>query len=243
MTAFLSGLLVAAMTSQQAILTILNSPSSSSVEVYAEARARVLEEAKAGKVLQQFVVGVALPGEKNAARYLAASHGKIERLARTTDNALAWYLLSLTTNDVACLKRAVRGGNVQALNAYGTLLVETATATAHKKEKIATCEAALLKAYEVFRQAAMKGDPNGFVNLGTCYMRGFGCERNLALAHECFLSAARAGHPEAMGYVAADYQLGNGVEANASESLLWTMKSKALQGDAAAREWLRSGRR
>lgn len=237
------GLLLAALTSQQAILTLLNSPSAASADVYREARDLTLKEAADGKALQQFVVAVTMPGEKKADAYRRQSQGKIERLAKATDNPLAWYLLSLATNDVSLLKRAVRGGNVQALNAYGTLLVETATASANRKERAATCEEALVRAYESFRKAATKGDPNGFVNLGTCYMRGFGCEQNLALAHECFMSAARAGHPEAMDYVAANYQLGHGVEKDAAASLAWSMKAKALRGDEAAREWLRSGRR
>ena len=41
-----------------------------------------------------------------------------------------------------------------------------------------------------FRRAAAQRDPNGFINLGTCYLRGLGCKADLSLAFACFKAAA-----------------------------------------------------
>ncbi len=235
-------IILAVMTSEQALVTLLNSPTSTSPRLYAEAEAIVRREAKEGKPLQQFVIGVTTKDKAFAEKCLAHSRGRIEALAKKTNNSLAWYLISLDRNDMTALKKAAEGGNVQALNAYGTLLVQAATATRADSATNAQMKA-VRRGYDCFRQAATKGDPNGFVNLGTCYLRGLGCPPNPVLAHECFMSAARAGHPEGMDYVAADYQLGVGVEKNERLSLIWTMKAKAYRGDKAAAEWLRTGKR
>ena len=238
---FLS-ILLAAMTSEHALVTLLNSPTSTSPRLYAEAESIVLREAKEGKVLQQFVIGVTTKDKALAETYLDRSRARIEALAKKTNNSLAWYLVSLDKNDMTALKKAVEGGNVQALNAYGTLLVQAAT-SAREGASTNVQMKAVRRGYDCFRQAATKGDPNGFVNLGTCYLRGLGCPPNPVLAHECFMSAARAGHPEGMDYVAADYQLGVGVEKNERLSLVWTMKARAYRGDKAAAAWLRTGKR
>ena len=41
-------------------------------------------------------------------------------------------------------------------------------------------------------RATAEGDPNGFVNLGMCYLRGFGCQQDRDLAFACFKAAADA---------------------------------------------------
>lgn len=239
---FLSiGLLFAAMTTQDAVITLLNSPTSTSPKRYAEAQELLLREARSGKALQQFVIGVTTEDKKQAKEFLDASRLKIRLLAEKKNNALAWYLLSLESNDMNLLRRAADGGNVQALNAYGTLLIQAsveARSTSTNAQMVA-----VLRGYECFRKAAAQGDPNGFVNLGTCYMRGLGCPIDLALAHECFKSAAKAGHPEAMDYLSANYQFGHGVKKDAELSLTWQMKARAVRGDEAAEEWLRTGKK
>lgn len=235
------GVLLAAMTTQDAIVTLLNSASSTSPARFAEAQEFVLREAEAGKPLQQFVVGVTTKDEKLAKRFLDASRERIRDFAEKRNNPLAWYLLSMESNDFKLLKRAADGGNVQALNAFGTILIQGAVES--KTQTTNVQAAAVTRGYECFRRAAAKGDPNGFVNLGTCYLQGLGCPPDPVMAHECFKSAAKAGHPEAMDWLSANYQLGHGVRKDPEMSLVWRMKAKAVRGDAAAAEWLRTGKK
>ena len=86
--------LFAALTSSDAVAVLLNSASSCSVTRYAAAKALVEKEAKEGKPLQQFVIGVMSPGTDKGKRYLDEARPKIKMLAETKDNPLAWYLLS-----------------------------------------------------------------------------------------------------------------------------------------------------
>lgn len=230
--------LFAALSSSDAIVTVLNSPSACGVARYTEAEQMVLKAAKDGKPLQQFVIGVTSKDPATSKKYCDLAREKIRYLADKTNNPLAWYLLSLEANDTDFLKRAADGGNVQALNAYGTLIIQAACAR-EKKLGPKAVEKAFARGYECFRRAAAQKDPNGYINLGTCYLRGLGCEQNLALAHQCFRSAAEAGHPEGMDYVSANFELGHGVKKNASLALAWRMKAKAMRGDKAAEAWLK----
>lgn len=241
MAAFAVVLLFATLSSSDAIVTLLNSPNATSAKRYAEAERIVAHEAKEGKPLQQFVHGLTVKDPAAKRQYCDRAREKIRFLAEKKDNSLAWYLLSLEANDVELLKRAAEGGNVQALNAYGTLLIEAGAK--RDKDRPDAVEKAFAKGYDCFRRAAAQKDPNGYINLGTCYLRGLGCEQNLALAHQAFRSAAEAGHPEGMDYVSASFELGHGVPKNPSLALVWRMKAKAVRGDKAAEEWLREGGR
>lgn len=228
--------LAATMTSSDAIVILLNSRAATSPTRYAEAEALVLKEAKAGRTLQQYVVGVTTKDETLAAKYLDASRAKIQKLADEHDNSLAWYLLSMEKNDLKLLRYAAERGNVQALNAYGSILIQSAFDKNISSNKL---EVALAEGYKCFSRAAAMKDPNGYINLGTCYLRGFGCPVDHMLAHQCFLSAAEAGHPEGMDYLSASYEMGHGVKRNAELALFWRMKAKAVRGDKAAEEWLK----
>ena len=230
--------LLFAMTSADAVAVMLNSPNACSVRTYEVAREMVEKEAAAGKPLQQFVIGVTTDDKDLAKRYLAASRERIKYLAAQKDNPLAWYLLSLESNDLKLLRRAAAGNNVQALNALGTLVVSEAF---DKKSGVATnnLEEVFKKSFEYFRRAAAQRDPNGFINLGTCYLRGLGCDQDMVMAFGCFKSAAEAGHPEGMDNVSACYQFGHGVKKDAERSLFWGMRGRAARGDAAAAKWLR----
>lgn len=228
--------LAATMTSSDAIVVLLNSPAATSPTRYAEAQSLILREAEAGRTLQQYVVGVTTKDPKLAAKFLECSRAKIQRLADEHDNSLAWYLLSMEKNDFKMLRHAAEGGNVQALNAYGSILIQSSFEKNVASNKL---EVALAEAYKCFSRAAAKKDPNGYINLGTCYLRGFGCPVDHMLAHQCFLSAAEAGHPEGMDYLSASYELGHGVKRNAELALFWRMKAKAVRGDKAAEEWLK----
>lgn len=237
MTLFASiALCFAALSSSDAVVVLLNSPNATSPSRYAEAEKIVAKDAAAGKPLHQFVVGITTKDSALAKKYLDSSRDVIRKLAEERNNPLAWYLLSVEKNDVKLLKKAADGGNVQALNAYGSILLQSAIDRKLPPEKLDNIAKA---AFDCFKRAARQKDPNAFINLGTCYLRGFGCELDFTLAFNAFRTAAEAGHPEGMDYLSASYEHGHGVEKNAELALLWYMKARAVRGDKAAQEWLK----
>ena len=237
MTAIVASLLVA-ITSADAVVAILNTSNSVSARVYAEAKAKVAADAAKGRPLQQFVFGIFATDPVVSKKYLDESRPLIRIMAERYDNPMAWYLLSMESNDLRLLQKAADGGNVQALNALGTIV----TTEAFASKSISTNQLAVIlkKSFGYFNKAAAQRDPNAFINLGTCYQRGLGCHQDLVNAYMCFKSAAEMGHPEGMDYVSACYQLGHGVEKDDDLSLLWRMRARAARGDGNAAEWLRS---
>lgn len=236
MTIFASLGLLAALTSPEAIAVLLNTANASSPERFAEAQRIVLKDAEAGKPLQMYVTGVTTKDPDLARRYLDSARPKIERLARERDNPLAWYLLSMERNDLEMLEHAAELGNIQALNSYGYILIQQA----HGKGVGTNAqERAMTRGFNYFKRAAVQKDPSAFVNLGTCYLFGFGCAPDHEMAHRCFRAAAEAGNPEGMNNLSASYEKGHGVEPNAERALFWRMKARAVSGDKAAREWLK----
>lgn len=218
LAAMLAGSALAA-DSTAALLSLLNSRAAGSPKVYKESLAIVKADAEKGKALQQFVYAVACPKDEKAKEYLAASRPKIEALAEKKNNALAWYLLSLETQDMAALKKAVDGGNVQALNAWGTIMHNSMMTAPDIDEK--RREEVNKAVFDVFRQAAVKNDPNGLYNLGMCYMNGIGCERDLKLGVNAFKTAAERGHPEAINNLGGCYRDGLVVERDLEKAAKW----------------------
>jgi len=229
----------ATLTTQDAILTLLNSPNACSRAKYAQALEQVGREAANGEPLQQFVYGITTKDETLAKRFCDAARPKIKVLADEKESPLALYLLAVDANDMTLLRKAAKGGNVQALNALGTLMMEEATGP--KKGDTNLVERAMSLSFGYFSKAAESRDPNGLINLGTCYLRGFGCDINLMLAFQCFRTAAELGHPEGMDNLSACYELGHGVPKDARQSLFWRMKARALRGDENAKKWLEDG--
>lgn len=225
------------MTSADAVAVILNSRNATSKRNYDLAREIVTKDAEDGRPLQQFVIGVTTDDKDLAKRYLDASRDKIRALADKKDNPMAWYLLSMERNDFKLLQKAAEGGNVQALNALGSIAIQEALnrngVSSNGLERI------LKKGYESFHKAAIQRDANGFINLGTCYLRGFGCKQDLVMAFNCFSAAAELGHPEGMDNVSACYQFGHGVKKDNELCLWWAMRGRAARGDEAAAKWLR----
>lgn len=222
--------------SADALQRLLNLRTAGSPRGYAEAAETVRREAEAGGVLQQYVIAlvaadenaprVAKLSETRRLKYLEENRPRIRKLAETKNNALAWYLLSMENNDPELLKKAVDGGNVQALNAWGTMTLMKAMANrATDTNAFAT---AAREGFLCFRRAAAKSDPNGFCNLGTCYLQGLGCERNVALALGAFRAAAEAGHTEAMNNVGGLYRDGIGTVRSPAKAAKWFAKSAEM---------------
>lgn len=210
----------AASPAYEAILRLLNSRSGGSPREYAEAAGQVAKDAAEGRPLQQFIIAMVCT-EPDAPRevrisdetrdlYLEQSRDKIRALAEKKSNPLAWYLLSLENNDRSMLKKAAEGDNVQALNAWGTIiLTEALTNPALEPDRL---DAELAKGFESFKKAADANDANGYYNLGMCYHRGYGVPPNPPKALECFQKAADAGHPEAINNLGGFYRDGEVVE-------------------------------
>ncbi|MBO5939782.1 MAG: sel1 repeat family protein [Kiritimatiellae bacterium] len=215
-----------------AIVRLLNSRTSGSPKGYADAAAEVAKAAAQGKPLQRFVLAIvsrehdapeaAKLDDATRDEYLKSSRDRIEKLAHSTNNSLAWYLLSIDKNDTNLLQRAALGGNVQALNAWGALLVNTAISQGRSTNEIAQ---ALNEAIGFFKQAAGMGDANGLYNLGMCHARGLGTSRNDERAFDCFRNAAEKGHPEAINNIGWFFREGRIVKKDLELSAKWFKKS------------------
>ena len=223
--------------SSVAIMTVLNSRASGSPKAYAEAMKTVAEDAERGCPVQQFIMAsmsddrsmprsLRLTPEKRA-EYLAASRPKIRDLAERKSNPLAWYLLSLESNDMKLLKRAAEGGNVHALNAWGTMTLAKALSNSGTSET--DLDRVMEKSLGCFKRAAAEKDPNGLYNLGMCLMRGYGCVPDADKAFDCFKAAAEAGHPEAINNIGGFYRDGIVVEKDLVVAAKWFAKSAALE--------------
>jgi len=135
----------------------------------------------------------------------------------------------MENNDLSMLKRAADGGNVQALNAYGTvkLTVQAVDPGLSSNELVKIQQ----EAYKCFKWASDQGDSNGFYNLGMCAMNGYGCPRDERLAFNCFCTAAEAGHPEAINNLGGFFRDGVVVRRNLEISTRWFRKSSELGND------------
>lgn len=215
----------------QAIVRLLNSRASGAPKPYAEAAAVVSADAAAGKPLQRFVLAIIStdPGVPAAARldaatreqYLKTSRPQIRALAAKTSNPLALYLLALDAGDTNLLRRAAEGGNVQAENAWGSMLVSDADGEPPNPRQ----RAAFACGFAFFRSAAAKGDANGLYNLGMCYARGLGTKRDDEAAFNCFRTAAEKGHPEAINNLGWFFREGRVVSKDLAVAARWFAKS------------------
>lgn len=220
-----------------ALERLLNLRTAGSPRGYAEAAEAVRREAESGGILQRYVLALvaadenapsaAKLSEATRIKYLEESRPRIRKLAETKNNALAWYLLSMEKNDSELLKKAADGGNVQALNAWGTMTLTKAMEPSVRSDTNAFAKATR-EGFLCFRRAATKSDANAFCNLGICYLRGLGCERNAALALAAFRAAAEAGHTEAMNNVGGLYRDGVGTIKSPVKAVRWFAKSAEM---------------
>ena len=215
------------------IAAVLNSRESGSKRLYAAAAAAVARDAAAGKPLQQFVVAV-LSQDKGAplvfkisdetrAKYLKSAKPKIEKMAKTLDNSLAWYLLAIESGDVKTLEKAAKLGNVQALNSLGMMCFNAAF-----DDPSADSAAKLKEAFGHFKAAADKNDPNGLNNLAVCYQNGRGCKKDEKAAFDCFTKAADMKHPEAMNNLGRFYREGIIVDKDLAKAVACFSKSAKM---------------
>ncbi len=227
-------------TSAQAIEVLLNAHEIGRAPIFAEAATRVAAEAAAGQPLQRYVMGV-LADEKHPCAvmrlsketcetYLKASRPRILALALKNNNGLAWYLLSIEKNDRKLLRRAADAGNIQALNAMGTVLIREGRENPKQ----------MVQGFQLFQQAAAKGDANGLYNMASCYLQGLGCDKDEKKGLAALQQAADKGQPFAMDVLAASYERGlSGLPKSTRLSLLWQMRARAARGDEAAATWLK----
>lgn len=222
--------------SANALLRLLNSRAAGSPRAYEEAAKIVREDAERGGVIQRFVLAVvsrdedapaaARLGDARREEYLSSSRDKLLKLAKESDNALAWYVLSMENNDMTMLEQAAAGGNVQALNAFGTIRLtaafKDATLSTNALERIQK------RAYKCFKWASDQGDANGLYNLGMCLMNGYGCRRDVKMAFDCFRVAAEQSHPEAINNIGGFFRDGVVVRKNPELSVVWFKKSCEL---------------
>lgn len=218
------------------ILKLLNSRAAGNTRDYEEAAAVVARDAASGKPLQQFILAVISRDAHapKAARisaalreeYLNRSRARIQALAEKKGNALAWYLLSLETNDMKKLKRAVDGENIQALNAWGTITLTDIITDPNINTN--DLERLLVSSYRCFSKAAAHRDANGLYNVGMCLMQGYGCKPDAERALECFRAAAEMRHPEAINNIGGFYRDGIVVERDPVLAAKWFARSADL---------------
>ncbi len=226
--------------SEDAIMRLLNSKASGSPKSYEVAAQEVATMAKAEKntprrAVARIVTAIVSRehGAPKAARidaqtrdeYIRTSTNLIMRLAKEKNNGLAWYLLSLESEDTNMLRRAAICGNPQALNAWGSLLVTTTLADALPEDET---NAALKDALGYFRRAADQNDVNGLYNLGMCLARGLGTEVDAESAFNCFRTAAERGHPEAINNIGYHFHEGIVVPKDVQLAARWYRKSSDL---------------
>lgn len=219
-----------------AIMRLLNSRASGSYRGYCQAAEEVAQAAKDGRPVYAFVLALisrdrdAPPAARledaTRKKYLDGCRSAIKRLALEKNNPMAWYLLSLDSNDTNLLHRAAEAGNVQAQNAWGSLSVSVAMNESRSTNELAR---ALGKAYGYFKSAAGKGDANGLYNLGMCHWRGLGTPKSEEEAFASFRAAAEKGHPEAINNIGAFFRDGNVVEKDLEMSAKWFAKSASYE--------------
>lgn len=244
----------------KAIITMLNSSVACSPNAYADAVKVVAADAAAGGFLQQYVMALfsenpytpaecRLSGETRS-KYLERTREKFFSIARRENaNPLAQYLVAIDVGDTNLLAQAASKNNIQAANAWGTLIISKFDGPDPSgRDRLNMAEA-----LPYFRRAALDGhlaemgglsdreivsaiektnerdtfDSNGLYNLGMCYSRGLGVAPDRNLAFRLFILAASMGHPLAMNSLGWCFQEGLGTERDLEKSTLWYSRSAA----------------
>ena len=220
---------------------LLNSRTAGAPRAYAEAAEQVADAAKKGRPLQQYIIALisrdadAPPAARISAavreRYFAEGRPAIRRLAEERNNPLAWYLLSVDSGDTNLLRRAAEGDNIQALNAWGTTLLDISLNAPHVDRD------GIREAISCFRRAAGQGDANGSYNLGMAYARGLGLPRDDARAFACFRTAAEKGHPAAINSMGWFFREGRVFAKDLELAAQWFEKSASYGNPYGQLNW------
>ena len=242
LTLMLSAASFGAADTDGAVRLLLARRSSVDARKYAAAVERVMEGARNGMLVPQFVAAVLSESSDWPASarltpecrkaYLDRSRPYLQTVAERENNALAWYLLYLDSHDETCLEKAADGGNPHALNQLGTrrltVVLQDPGADPEERREI------LRTSFSSFRRAADQGDANGLNNLGICLQNGWGCVRDEAKAFDCFSRAAQKGHTEAINNLGRFYREGVYVEQNLKRALR-CFRMAAEQGDVSGK--------
>ncbi len=233
---FVAAISVAAPSSSDAIITVLNSKTAGSDKHYNEALSVLASDAKSGKIVQQFLMALIsregnLPSnlsisEKLCNEYMEKSRPKIHEMARKRNNSLAWFLIFLETNEPAILEHAANLGNVQALNAYGMLKMSKAMEVLVSSPEEANVM--MKECFESFARAADMGDANALNSLGICYQNGYGTLKDDNAAFKSFSKAAEQAHPEAINNMGRFYREGVVVKKDLNQAFKCFERSSSL---------------
>ncbi|EXX50996.1 Skt5p [Rhizophagus irregularis DAOM 197198w] len=82
-----------------------------------------------------------------------------------------------------------------------------------------------IKAFELYKKAAEKGQIDSIYMLGKCYQNGEGTEKNLGKAFYWYQKAAENSVKEAMFNLAIFYKNGEGIEKNLEKAFYWYQKA------------------
>ena len=85
------------------------------------------------------------------------------------------------------------------------------------------------RAFEWYRQAASKEDPEAFYKLGLIYENGYGVSQNYDTSFKCFKIAADRGYGDAWVNLGIDYLFGRGTNRDYLQAFAWI--SKAAEAD------------
>ena len=137
---------------------------------------------------------------------------------RTNDDKSGMYsnILAVQLYKTGDIDKAFKALNSSALagNAEGlrnkAILIENCADTLSISAEEKTAE----NIFDMYKQAADKGDIQAKTNLGCMYMNGEGTEQNAKLAVQCFAEAAKAGDSLALVNLGDSYSLGNGINPN-----------------------------
>lgn len=178
-----------------------------------------------------------------------------------------WRGLGVDRNDVdafSCFRAAAEKGHPEAINNIGSffrdgIVVEKDVGLATKWfAKSASYEnpygqfnyalalrrgegvaVDLEKAAGLLKRAADGGCVEAINVYGVVLWKGEGVAADPRRAFELFMKAAGAGYPPAMENVSTCYERGVGVAVDERKAVEWKIRSRAMQGDRNAQDWLR----
>lgn len=227
---------VARIKSSDAIIAVLNTRMGGSSQEYSQAVEVVAEDAKAGKIIQQYLIALlsdednppkaARISKETRERYWANSRDRIFDLACAKNNSMAWYLISLEKNDMTILKHAADLGNIQALNTYATIKMSEAIQLQDASPEMS--ELMMKECFDLYTRVAKMNDVNALNSLGICYQKGYGCKKDEELAFRYFSKAAEMRHPEAINNLGRYYLEGISVAQDLAKALKCFEMSSSL---------------